>query len=467
MAKQAPDAPDYEAAAAQQAQSSREVTEQQTWANRPDQVTPFGTQSWGNEAQWDPSTQQWLNRWTQTTELNPLSQDALDSQLAVTRDRSQLASSLTGRMQDEFGQPLDWNNFSATGAVPNVPEYGQGLPGRGQGPRAGQYSPEDVQRGLSTEGMQNVDPSQRYSQEAEDAIYGRFSSRMEPKFQEQEDASRARMYAQGLREGDQAFGREMDDLSQQQNDARQQAQYQATIGAGEEASRMYGMDSATRAQQFGERQGTGAFYNQAADQSFRQNLGAGGQQFSEGMSVANLADTQRQQAGNEQLQFGQAGFGQNLSAANYQNQLRQQQIAESLQQRGYTLNEINAMLTGQQVGMPSMPTFNTAGRAEGNQALQAAQMTGQAELDRFNAQQQATQGMMSGAGSMAMMMSDRRLKTNIKRIGSVKGRPLYSFLYIWGEPGVGVMSDEVADIPGAVHRHSSGYDMVDYGVIYG
>jgi SOS response regulatory protein OraA/RecX len=37
-----------------------------------------------------------------------------------------------------------------------------------------------------------------------------------------------------------------------------------------------------------------------------------------------------------------------MSSANYQNQLRQQQIAEDMQRRGYSLNEINAILTGQQ-----------------------------------------------------------------------------------------------------------------------
>ena len=39
---EAPEAPDYVGAAEQQADSSRIVTEQQNWANRPTQITPFG-----------------------------------------------------------------------------------------------------------------------------------------------------------------------------------------------------------------------------------------------------------------------------------------------------------------------------------------------------------------------------------------------------------------------------------------
>jgi hypothetical protein len=38
----------------------------------------------------------------------------------------------------------------------------------------------------------------------------------------------------------------------------------------------------------------------------------------------------------------------------------QRQQAEMLQQRGSSLNEMNALLSGSQVGMPSMPSYNTA-----------------------------------------------------------------------------------------------------------
>jgi hypothetical protein len=95
-------------------------------------------------------------------------------------------------------------------------------------------------------------------------------------------------------------------------------------------------------------------------------------------------------------------------------------------------------------------------------------MQGQAALDRFNAEQAAMQGMMQGAGSMAggFMMSDRKLKRNIKRIGSVNGHNLYAYDYIWGQPGIGVMADEVRHVPGAVESRF-GFDAVNYEVIYG
>jgi hypothetical protein len=162
-------------------------------------------------------------------------------------------------------------------------------------------------------------------------------------------------------------------------------------------------------------------------------------------------------------------LGQNIQAGGYNTQQRQQAITEEMQRRGFSLNEINAILTGQQVGMPGMPSFSNATKSEGTQNLAAAQMTGQANLDAFNAEQAALQGMMSGVGGMAggfMGFSDRRLKQDVHLVGEYKGLNIYRWTYLWGEEASGVMSDEVQHIPGAVVTDPvTGYDMVDYGVV--
>lgn len=388
MGKSAPDPPDYGAAAEAQAQSSREVTEQQTWANRPTINTPFGQQTWEVTPQWDPSTGQYLNTWTQNTNLTPEAQQALDSQVRVQRDRSQLAESMTDRMANEYGQEMDWNQFDQL---------------------AGPLQAEGLQR--------EVGNTPDYYQNAENAIYGQWSNRQEPRMQQEADRLRTQLYNSGLKEGDEAYDREMQNLRQTQNDARQQAQYQATIGAGQEASRMQGMDVTA-----------GGFKNQASQQA----------------------------------------LGQQQTLANYQNTLRQQQIAEQMQQRGFSLNEINAILTGQQVGMPSMPGFQNAQRSEAVQYNQAAQNQYQGQLDQFNAGQQATQGMMQGVMGGAMMFSDRRLKYKVEFIGTKGGIKFYTYNYIWDPEDtparIGVMADEVTHIPGAVHEEN-GFKKVDYAVI--
>ncbi|KPK73365.1 MAG: hypothetical protein AMJ84_02395 [Acidithiobacillales bacterium SM23_46] len=58
------------------------------------------------------------------------------------------------------------------------------------------------------------------------------------------------------------------------------------------------------------------------------------------------------------------------------NQLRQQAIAEEAQRRGMSLNELNALLTGQQVQSPQMPSFAPAGAAQPANLLGAAQAQG-------------------------------------------------------------------------------------------
>jgi len=132
-----------------------------------------------------------------------------------------------------------------------------------------------------------------------------------------------------------------------------------------------------------------------------------------------------------------------------------------MQKRGFSLNEINALLSGQQVGLPSMPSFESAGKAAGVDYSGAAASQGQFDMDTFSAEQAGLQGLMSGGALLgsAYMMCDRRLKRHIQRIGSFKQYPLYLFQYVWGVWAVGVMADEVNK--DAVIRLPNGYDMVD------
>lgn len=64
--------------------------------------------------------------------------------------------------------------------------------------------------------------------------------------------------------------------------------------------------------------------------------------------------------------------------------------------------------------------------------------------------------------SAFLIPSDRRLKRNIERIGTINGFPWYSFNYIWGESSVGVMSDEV---PRSFVMTINGYDYVNYAKV--
>lgn len=72
--KKAPPAPDYKGLAQQQAALSSQNIQQQTVANRPDQITSSGSIKWTQ----DPST----GKWTQTETLSPELQAIRDKQIA-------------------------------------------------------------------------------------------------------------------------------------------------------------------------------------------------------------------------------------------------------------------------------------------------------------------------------------------------------------------------------------------------
>ena len=152
---------------------------------------------------------------------------------------------------------------------------------------------------------------------------------------------------------------------------------------------------------------------------------------------------------------------------------RDRAVNELVQQRQIPLNELAAMLSGSQVQGPSF--INTP-----QQTMQAGDIQGatyanyQGAQNAYNQQQQAKSSAkggladIAGAGLQAYgtyKASDRRLKTNIRKIGKLaNGLFVYLFNYIWNEQEqMGVMSDEVREImPHAVIVHPSGYDLVNY-----
>lgn len=424
MAKTAK-APDYAAAAEKTAESSKEVTNMQTWANRPDQVTPYGSTTWAPEDVVDPATGQHVTKWTQTTTLTPESQKALEDQFAVTSGRSDIARDLLPRAQQEYSQQMDWSQFQDLADTPQAQAFSQM-------PTASSYSPEDIQRSiqtntynpvnfqqsLDTSGLQNVDPSQRYYSEAGDALMQQFDARNNPQNERDTAALDTTLRNRGLKPGDVAYDRELQKLRQSQSDARTNASFQASQLAGQEAQRMYGMDSATRAQQFGEVQSQGNFANQAAQSELAQQLGIGQQRFAEAQGAGTFANSAAAQDLAQQLGIGKEQFdelmqitgladtrqktqyAQDTASAQYQNTLRQQQIAEEMQKRGFSLNEINALISGQQVGLPTMPSFNTAQRSDAVDYSGAARDQYAAAQAAADSQNAMTNGLIQAGASM-------------------------------------------------------------------
>tara|TARA_R110000772_G_scaffold33324_10_gene81224 strand:+ start:3250 stop:4647 length:1398 start_codon:yes stop_codon:yes gene_type:complete len=464
MGKDAPPAPDYAGAAQATAEGSEKVTNQQTWANRPDQVNPWGEVSWGTEKVRDPATGQNVTKWTQNQTLDPNAQAALDSQLDLTRGRSDLAGGMMSRVGDELGDQM---NFDQYGDM-NTGVRGQGLD-MGDLPQgvntlnANQYAAPELQKDVDYSGAQAVGDGAFQRDRAEGAIIDRTSARLDPRMQQARQAQEVKLQSQGLAAGDEAYNDAMQNFDQTENDAYSSMYNDAIKFGGDEASRTFGMDMSKRDQETGEVDRSGAFGNTARGQQAGLDMATGGQSFAEQSQAGSFRNNSREQQLAEQIRVKDRDYNLGNADADRENAIRTASMNEEVTERGQSLNEMNALISGQQVGLPTMAPVTTASKAQGPDMLGAANSQYQSELDAFNAKQSGLQGMMSGGASVAAMFSDRRLKTDIIKIGKYLGYNVYKWTYLWGEKAVGVMSDEINQ--DAVFKHPSGYDMVDYGRI--
>jgi hypothetical protein len=297
--------PDYAQAAANQGAADKEVNRDQTYANRPDQYTPWGYTKWGSTQVTDPSTGKPVTQWTQYQGLTPQLQDIYNKQVAIQGGRTDVAGALTNRMKDEFGRSMDWSGLSPMGTVPTnqftIPEPDIGDPNA-------------------------------FRQKSQDAMYNMAKSRLDPQFSGKRAELEVKLRNQGIGPEDAAYKSQMAALGQQETDAYNQANW-SSVGAGrDESNAMY-------SQMMGRNQNA---FNQA--------------------NTAN-----------------QANFGQAMQSSQYANQIRQQQLTEAMQKRGFSLNEINALMSGQQVNAPQMPNFSQATQANAAPIYQAAVAQGNAD----------------------------------------------------------------------------------------
>jgi hypothetical protein len=288
-----PKAPDYTALANQQSQLSQQLALQQTRANRPTQITPWGTVSWTE----DPS-----GDWTQRIELSPQQQAALNAQMATQEGLSNLAQSLIGRVGETFGTPMDYSQLPAAGVVPTAGELPQ------------------------------ADAAER--QRIENALF----ERMRPEHARSQAALEGQLQNMGLTRGSEAWNREMERIGRQQAGER----FNAMAMGGEEMQRLFNMGLARQ-----------------------------GQQWTQGLQGAELA-----------------------------NALRSQGLQEMLMRRSQPLNELSALMSGQQIAAPVAPGFTGATTGQSPNLLNAAAQRYQAGLDAYNAAAAQRSAFGGGIGSL-------------------------------------------------------------------
>ena len=579
--KSSPPPPDYAGAARAQADSSRDVTAAQTFANRPTQITPWGKNTWTPGSTIDPTTGQVMTTWENELTLSDAEQAALESQQQVSQGRSDLAAGLIDRTSDELQDPFAWQSLPDAGAAPTVSDAARrfdmsgqpelvnpdlaslqnpnnidysALPGLDtadfsslQNPNTIDYNsltalnnpdfaslntPQNVNYGA----LPGLDASGGYNPNFAQTAYDRSASLLEPRNQRALESQDNQLRNQGLVPGTEAYDNAMGDLQDQQGETMSRLAQDSMLTGADLQDRQFGREATTRGiygdeaqQQFGNEsyirdllsgEQQQQFANTAlargmesaeaqqgfGNESYIRDLLAGEQQ-QQFANSAQARDTMgaeaQQQFGNEayirnllgqdmQQQFantgaarelyagemgqgiqadmaaGQQQFGQNMQAANYQNQLRQQALAEEAQRRGISINEMNALLSGQQIATPQMPNFQTAQASEAAQFLRGAESLGNFGLEAQRNEQAPMNAFMGMAGQLAKT-SDKRLKENIEKVGidESTGLNLYSFNYIGlPEKYEGVIAQEVIKTrPEAVIVDDTGFYKVNYEML--
>lgn len=157
---------------------------------------------------------------------------------------------------------------------------------------------------------------------------------------------------------------------------------------------------------------------------------------------------------------------------------RGQANQELMAERNQPINEITALMSGSQVSNPSF-TSTPQTQVAGVDYMGAVQNNYNAQMQQYNQSQQNGNAMMGGLfglggtlGSAAMkygpglmMMSDRRAKADIERVGTLDNDlPVYRFRYRDGGPvQIGLMADDVERVhPEAVAMGADGFKRVDY-----
>ena len=267
--------------------------------------------------------------------------------------------------------------------------------------------------------------------------------------------------------------------------------------------------NAALGQQFGQNVTAGNFANTAQGQQFSQNAAkmaafnaAQAQQYSQNandLGIANAAQAQQygQNASNMAAanaantgMFGMAQsnaalnnatqnqvFAQNTTNANLANQASNQQLAQDQTIMNAPVNMLNAVRSSQQMQVAQQPQVGVSSPAALNQVagpdyLGATNAQFTAQSNNANAANAASSqligSLIGGAGAIGggfAARSDIRLKKNIIKLGVHKtlGIGLYTWDYLWGQKGAGVMAQELEKVmPEAVFTMPDGFKAVNY-----
>lgn len=419
----APSAPDPYAVANAQGTANIDAARVTTALNRANQVTPYGSMTWAqggsgyDKTGYDNALKAWQDAggmgmrpeqsgfgynpdaWTSTVTLDPRIQSLLDSSLATSQGLQGAIDSSLSNTTNTLASPLntpqsvDVNgirtgvNGRYTGLQPSL-EGATGLAAIGREGVAGQLARLQNLYGQdfnynSAPDMPTADEATR--QRVEDALYGRATSRLDPRFNQAQDQLNSSLAAQGITQGSEAYNRELQNFGNTRNDAYSSAMNDAISGSDDAMQRLFNMGLQARQQGVNEANTLRTLPTQEA---------AALAGISNGLDTAS-----RNWYGAETAQE----TAKDNSTANQFNMERmnnQDQFNNTVAVRNQILNELNALRTGAQAQTPQFGSTNSGAQVGASPIAQSVYNSYQGDLANYNSQVDSNNSMLGGLGQL-------------------------------------------------------------------
>lgn len=426
----APSPPDPIATANAQGAANIEAARITTALNRANQVTPWGNLTWSqggsgfNQTNYDNALKAWQDAggtgtaptkesfgynpdaWTSTITLDPRIQSLLDSSLATSQGLQGAIDSSLANTTSTLSQPLgipsriDTNGIRSgvEGRYTDLQPSLQGataLAAAGRGDVASQLSRLRSLYGQdfnynSAPAMPTADEATR--QRVEDALYGRSTARLDPRFSQAQDQLNSSLAAQGITQGSEAYNRELQNFNNARNDAYSSAMNDAITGSDDAMQRLFNMGLQARQQGVNEANTLRTLPTQEA---------AALAGISNGLDTAS-----RNWYGAETAQE-TAKDNSTANEFNLQNTNNQTQFNNTIAQRNQILNELNALRTGAQASMPQFGSTQSGANVAASPIAQSVYNSYQGDLANYQAGVGSNNAMLGGLASLggAAMMA--------------------------------------------------------------
>lgn len=460
------------------------IIREQANANRFNVSNPYGTRNW---------TQGANGQWTMTDQFTGTGQEDFDALQRLNRGVTDLGQNRVDYLNEndpDGTQFFDELRRGLEGSADFLGLDGAGASGYGYGGGGGGGGGFDLQRQkvnfdglpelggkLDLSGLNDINTDfSGQNQAVRDALYQKTTGLMNPDFKRQEEQARQTLYNQGLVAGSAAYDEELNRLMGQQNQSRERAALDATIAGGQEEARLFQQALAARQQGVGERLSAQDVASKARAQLLGERERDADRTFGQDTARAQLAESaasRNSAAASSAYAANQASRSTDINARLRAAELELQRRNQLMGGRQQQFTELAALIQGARGGSPDLGlgnpaaidvngAYGLANQVNANNYNNAVSAWGQ----NANRRQQNTSDALGFMGSF--LLSDRRAKTDIKRVGETDGGlGVYTYRYK-NSPMVqmGVMAQEVEKKTPSAVGNFGGLKAVDYSQVH-